>query len=686
MGIPRIHVKAGGVVGVAAAVVGGGVKHLRNRSRDAARSHVRQVQLLTQQLVQQHEYVQDLEAGVHSLQVSEASAVERAVSAESSNAQLSQAAQGYQRALQELSNSRNAVAVSHQQALQTLRNAKALAEDRAEEERNHVKQRLAASQAESRNILEQAQLSHKLVVQGLQRQLHDALEGRTAAEGQLEGQLTTEQEAHRAVSKHLAGAQKDMEEVVQHNRELQRANANMGEEAHRVHVEQEELRARLEAQSAKLASVKVEKPNGRNAVQAEVDRMGRDASDAAYMQQQLQQLQSKERLLGEVTDANKQAQAELAAQAAGRQRAVGDLQEQVGRVQEQVARAQDALSPAQEEAAVRLQTQVGVLQQQLSSERDLMVEAQITISTTQEEGRRLLHRAETAEGQVHHLESEKLNLSTKLADIQQQLPALQLQLESAVGVEQFAMATAERLGSQVETLHEAVAELKRQLEQQSSQLSSQATELGNTRLKLQETQVACKALEKAHARAERLNQELQAVMAARQLVQDNLVDATEKLAAFDKMLKAITKKKEASSSRKLELQKQKFDLEEQVQGLDEQLESCRIQLEEEAGQNFYLVNQVEVLRTQLVSAGLEPACVKQANENHDALSLPEAESQGGQEDDEVMHPQSLGSTLGSTLGSPHIAAGWGNLSAGASSSSDAGHSLKEAGSVLSKCW
>jgi len=47
-----------------------------------------------------------------------------------------------------------------------------------------VKQQLAASQAESKNILEQAQLSHELVVQGLQRQLHDALEGRTAAEGE----------------------------------------------------------------------------------------------------------------------------------------------------------------------------------------------------------------------------------------------------------------------------------------------------------------------------------------------------------------------------------------------------------------------------------------------------------------------------------------------------------------------
>jgi len=47
----------------------------------------------------------------------------------------------------------------------------------------------------------------------------------------------------------------------------------------------------------------------------------------------------------------------------------------------------------------------------------------------QEEGRQLLHRAETAEGQVHQLKAEKLTLSTTLADIQQQLPALQTQLE-----------------------------------------------------------------------------------------------------------------------------------------------------------------------------------------------------------------------------------------------------------------
>ncbi len=48
----------------------------------------------------------------------------------------------------------------------------------------------------------------------------------------------------------------------------------------------------------------MEKPNGCNAVQAQVERMGRDASDAAH----LQQLQAKERLLGDMIDANKQLQ------------------------------------------------------------------------------------------------------------------------------------------------------------------------------------------------------------------------------------------------------------------------------------------------------------------------------------------------------------------------------------------
>ena len=38
MGIPRIDVKTGGFVGVAAAVVGGGVQHLRHRSTDVSPS------------------------------------------------------------------------------------------------------------------------------------------------------------------------------------------------------------------------------------------------------------------------------------------------------------------------------------------------------------------------------------------------------------------------------------------------------------------------------------------------------------------------------------------------------------------------------------------------------------------------------------------------------------------------
>ena len=46
-----------------------------------------------------------------------------------------------------------------------------------------------------------------------------------------------------------------------------------------------------------------------NAVQAQMERMSRDASDAAQVQQQLQQqVQDKERLLGEANDATKQLQ------------------------------------------------------------------------------------------------------------------------------------------------------------------------------------------------------------------------------------------------------------------------------------------------------------------------------------------------------------------------------------------
>ena len=57
----------------------------------------------------------------------------------------------------------------------------------------------------------------------------------------------------------------------------------------------------------------------------------------------------------------------------------------------------------------------------------------------------------------------------------------------------------------------------------------------------------------------------------------------------------------------------------------------------------------------------------------DALSdLDLTVSRGGQEDEEVTTPQSLGSGLGSS----HIGAGWGNLTAGASCSSDVAESLQ----------
>ncbi|KAA6416406.1 MAG: hypothetical protein FRX49_13619, partial [Trebouxia sp. A1-2] len=134
MGIPipkiSIDVRAGAGFGFAAAVVGGGIRHV----------HVAQQQ--------QH---------IQALQVSEASALERAAAAERSNAQLTEEAQDQQR-------------------------TRDLAENQAEEQRDNVKQQWATAQAEWSKSLEQAQLSHDSLMQSLQRQLHDALEGRTAAE------------------------------------------------------------------------------------------------------------------------------------------------------------------------------------------------------------------------------------------------------------------------------------------------------------------------------------------------------------------------------------------------------------------------------------------------------------------------------------------------------------------------
>ena len=66
--------------------------------------------------------------------------------------------------------------------------------------------------------------------------------------------------------------------------------------------------------------------------------------------------------------------------------------------------------------------------------------------------------------------------------------------------------------------------------------------------------------------------------------------------------------------------------------------------------------------------GARYTCVLQ-----DALSFPEADTtkiQGGQRGYEVMSP------LGSALGSPQIAAGWGQLDEGASSSSNIEQSLE----------
>jgi hypothetical protein len=64
------------------------------------------------------------------MQVSEASALQRAVAAESGNAQLTQEGQNYQRAIKELCDSRDATAALHQQAVRALQTAKNLAEVR----------------------------------------------------------------------------------------------------------------------------------------------------------------------------------------------------------------------------------------------------------------------------------------------------------------------------------------------------------------------------------------------------------------------------------------------------------------------------------------------------------------------------------------------------------------------------
>ena len=69
--------------------------------------------------------------------------------------------------------------------------------------------------------------------------------------------LAAEQEGRMAVSKDLVAAQREMEGLVQRNHQLEHVNASMGEEALRVQVEQEEMRARFEAQSAELTSLKV---------------------------------------------------------------------------------------------------------------------------------------------------------------------------------------------------------------------------------------------------------------------------------------------------------------------------------------------------------------------------------------------------------------------------------------------
>ena len=75
--------------------------------------------------------------------------------------------------------------------------------------------------------------------------------------GLLEGQLAAEKQAHSAVSRDLVAAQREMEGLVRRNHKLELANAAMSGQAHQVQVEQERLRASLQAQLAEVASVKV---------------------------------------------------------------------------------------------------------------------------------------------------------------------------------------------------------------------------------------------------------------------------------------------------------------------------------------------------------------------------------------------------------------------------------------------
>ncbi|DBA94410.1 TPA: hypothetical protein ACH3X1_002010 [Trebouxia sp. C0004] len=397
MGIAKVKVAA--TLGFTAAAIGGAVYQYRNSSGppgglESSSASASELQLL----VQKQQRVLDLLEGLQRLQTSEQTALRRAAAAENSNRQLAQEAQ-------ELRDSRDAAVALHQQPVQALRQARHLAEMRpplfliqlrtplsafntslmsrkarlpgntasplnyrillfrgGHGGQNGSGERVTHHVAELRKSFQQAQLSHTTVVQRLRQQLQDALESHTASQGQLEGQLAAEKQARSAVSRDLVAAQREMEALVQHNLEL--ASAAMGGQAYQAQVEQEELRASLEAQLAELTSVtdvrgaeeaSLERMRrdakqhtaGMAAVEAQMERMGRDASDAAHLQEQVQQLQARERLQGEVTGANKQVQAELAAQAAGRQQAISDLQEQVSRLQQQLARAQNAPSPAQ---------------------------------------------------------------------------------------------------------------------------------------------------------------------------------------------------------------------------------------------------------------------------------------------------------------------------------------------------